>query len=116
LIILIRSKEYQIILNRLAVLLCSFFVAVMISAQPLFIVNEYTPYSTRGGNAINLSEKSDSPKNSGGVSFEYATRWSLHPAEMMALISPRFFDSMCYSIHNFTNESQLYFSDGMQWR
>lgn len=91
LVILIRTKEYQTILKRTAVLLGGFFVAVMISAQPLFIINEYTPYSTRGGQAIKLAEKSDAPKSSGGVSFEYATHWSLHPAELMALISPRFY-------------------------
>ena len=91
LVILIKSKEYQIIGKRLLMLLCGMSVAVLIAAQPLLIVNEYTPHSTRGGNAINLSAKAEAPEKSGGVTFDYATRWSLYPAELMTLISPRFF-------------------------
>lgn len=91
LVILIKSKEYQIIGKRLLMLLCGMSVAVLMAAQPLLIVNEYTPHSTRGGNAINLSAKAEAPEKSGGVTFDYATRWSLHPAELMTLISPRFY-------------------------
>lgn len=91
LVILIKSKEYQIIGKRLLMLLCGMSVAVLMAAQPLLIVNEYTPHSTRGGNAIDLSEREEAPTKSGGVTFDYATRWSLHPAELMTLISPRFY-------------------------
>ncbi|MBN2281885.1 MAG: hypothetical protein JXQ65_14980 [Candidatus Marinimicrobia bacterium] len=67
-------------------------VGILMSAQPLFLANEYTPFSTRGGKAIDIHEKSsEKTKKSGGVSFDYATRWSFSPKEMMTLISPNFF-------------------------
>ena len=87
----IKQKQYHQLLITISVFLGSFTLSILIAAQPLFVTNEYTPYSTRGGTAINLSEDSDTPKQSGGVTFEYATRWSVHPKELMALISPRFF-------------------------
>ncbi|MBN1185527.1 MAG: hypothetical protein JXB49_24790, partial [Bacteroidales bacterium] len=88
---LIKEKKIPLLLKTLSLFFIGLFISILMVAQPLFIVNEYTPYSTRGGNAITLSEDSDTPKQSGGVTFEYATRWSLRPVEMMALISPRFF-------------------------
>jgi len=91
LVVLIQAKEYRKISGRLLLLIASFTTAVLISAQPLFMINEYTPYSTRGGNAISLAESKDASQKSGGVTFDYATRWSLAPAELMTLISPRFF-------------------------
>ena len=103
LIILIQSKDYRIILNRIAILVGGFFVAVMISAQPLFIANEYTPYSTRGGNAIELQESKPGQaevKKSGGVTFEYATQWSCSPKELMTLISPRFLGGTSSETYN----------------
>ena len=87
----LKNNESGKIIKSLGLFAAGLIIAVFMSAQPLFVVNEYTPYSTRGGTAINLSEDSDTPKQSGGVTFEYATRWSVHPKELMALISPRFF-------------------------
>lgn len=67
-------------------------LAVLMSAQPLFVANEYTPYSTRGGQAINLkAEPEQEMVKSSGVTFEYATRWSFHPKELATLIVPRFY-------------------------
>lgn len=107
LVVLIKSKEYRIVGKRLLMLLCGMSVAVLMAAQPLFIVNEYTPHSTRGGKAINLSEKAEAPEKSGGVTFDYATRWSLHPAELMALISPRFYGGTSQEIYTGDQYPQL---------
>ena len=72
-------------------------VGVFMAAQPLFIAGEYSPYSTRGGQAIVLNAEPSS--SSSGVSFDYATQWSLHPAEMMTLIVPRFFGGTSQEVY-----------------
>jgi hypothetical protein len=60
-----------------------------------FVANEYTPYSTRGGQAINLkAEPEQEMVKSSGVTFEYATRWSFHPKELATLIVPRFYGAL----------------------
>ena len=51
-------------------------------AQPLFVTSEYTPYSIRGGTG---------EEGSSGLSTDYATRWSLNPAEIVVWIIPRAF-------------------------
>ncbi len=61
----------------------------LIVAQPLLVTREYAPYSTRGGNAINLSEQVSS-QDKKGVGFDYATNWSYTVAEFWNLVIPRF--------------------------
>ncbi|MBN2281882.1 MAG: hypothetical protein JXQ65_14965 [Candidatus Marinimicrobia bacterium] len=89
----VKEKEYKRIARTLSFFLLALVVSVLTAAKPLFVSREYTPHSTRGGNEITLKEQD--PKaaktKSGGVSFDYATEWSLAPAEMMTFISSRFF-------------------------
>lgn len=88
----IKSKQAPNIGVALGLFIPAIGLAVLMSAQPLFVANEYTPYSTRGGQAINLREESlTSQVKSSGVTFEYATRWSLNPKELVTLIIPRFY-------------------------
>jgi hypothetical protein len=61
----------------------------MIVAQPLFVTRDYTPYSTRGGNAVNINEQA-SEQDKKGVGFDYATNWSYSTAEFWNLIIPKF--------------------------
>ncbi len=98
----IKEKEYKRLYTTIGVFILGLIATFLMSAQPLFVTKEYTPYSTRGGNAIELSEnvqKTDVKKSS-GVSFEYATRWSFSPKEMMTLISPRFFGGTSGETYN----------------
>ncbi|MBU1873222.1 YfhO family protein [bacterium] len=104
---LIKEKKTLHLLKTLTLFFVGLIISILVVAQPLFIVNEYTPYSTRGGDAINLSENGDTPKQSGGVSFEYATRWSVHPKELMALISPRFFGGTSQEYYTGNKFTQL---------
>jgi len=60
----------------------------LIVSQPLLSIAEYTPHSTRGGNAISLTEQK-TPK-SGGVSFDYATSWSYSISGLWDLVIPKF--------------------------
>ncbi len=87
----IREKKFDHLSKTLPLFLLGLVISVFMVAQPLFVVSEYTPESTRGGKAIHLTEKTDTEKQSGGVSFEYATRWSLSPKEILALIIPRIY-------------------------
>ena len=87
----IREKEYKRLYTTIGIFVVGLIVAILMSAQPLFVAKEYTEYSTRGGNAISLSEKKAESNKTGGVTFDYATQWSFAPKEMMTLISPRFY-------------------------
>jgi len=99
----IKNKESGKILKSLGLFVVGLIIAVFMSAQPLFVAKEYTPFSTRGGNAIELQESKlgqAEVKKSGGVTFEYATRWSVSPKELMTLISPRFLGGTSSEIYN----------------
>ncbi|HRS91435.1 MAG TPA: YfhO family protein [Candidatus Marinimicrobia bacterium] len=88
----VKTKQAQKIYISLGLFVAGLVTSVLMSAQPLFVTNEYTPYSTRGGQAINLKEDAAQAEvKSSGVTFEYATRWSLNPKELATLIVPRFY-------------------------
>ena len=91
-VIWIKDKEFARLGKTISIFLIGLVVSILMSAQPLFVAKEYTPFSTRGGTAINLKENivDNSAKKSGGVSFDYATQWSFSPRELMTLVSPRF--------------------------
>ena len=63
---------------------------VLISAQNLLSIKEYTPYSTRGGNAISINNTQTSEQEKKGVGFDYATAWSYSVSEWWNLIVPKF--------------------------
>ena len=91
-VVWIKEKAYTRLRKTLGYFAGSLVLSICMSAQPLFVANEYTPYSTRGGQAVKLQEESvENQVKSGGVTFDYATRWSLHPQELATLVVPRFF-------------------------
>ncbi len=99
----IKNKESGKIFKSLGLFATGLILAVFMSAQPLFVTHEYTPYSTRGGNAIELQESKPGQaevKKSGGVTFEYATQWSVSLKELMTLISPRFLGGTSSEMYN----------------
>jgi hypothetical protein len=57
-------------------------IGICISSYIYLSVYEYAPYSIRG---------SGGPATSGGLSWDYATNWSWHPAELLTLLIPGFF-------------------------
>lgn len=87
---LILNKKYK----EFAGFALKFFIAVILTvltaAQPLLTTQEYAQYSTRGGNPVAIGEKAKSANESGGVSFDYATQWSLAPREIIDFFIPRF--------------------------
>lgn len=64
-------------------------LVILIVAQPLFVTRDYTPYSTRGGQAVTLNEEV-AEQDKKGVGFDYATSWSYTIAEFWNLIIPKF--------------------------
>lgn len=57
-------------------------VGMAISAYIYLSVYEYSQYSIRGGGAAGVP---------GGLSWDYATNWSMHPAELITFLIPSFF-------------------------
>ncbi len=58
-------------------------------AQQVLPIKEYTPYSTRGGQAVHI-DKTVEAKEKKGVGLDYATRWSYSLTEFWNLIIPKF--------------------------
>jgi len=88
---LIIDKKITAFLKVLGLLIISIILTTLAVYQPLFVINEYTPYSTRGGNPVHIDPIDKSAEKAKGVSFEYATNWSLSPKEMICFIIPRYF-------------------------
>lgn len=65
-----------------AVLVAAVAVGLCIASYVYLSVYEYAPYSIRGGGG---------PGTSGGLTWDYATNWSWHPAELITLLIPGFF-------------------------
>lgn len=96
----IKQKDWARLGRTLLIFFVATILAVLMSARPLFVANEYTPYSTRGGQEIKLNQEQTTATQSGGVSFEYATRWSLNPRELITLIIPRFYGGTSEEVYN----------------
>ncbi|MBD3290482.1 hypothetical protein GF337_16885, partial [candidate division KSB1 bacterium] len=75
--------------------------------QPFFPMKEYTPYSTRGGNALHIEKIDDSAERAKGVSFDYATKWSLSPKEMVTFLIPRYFGGSTQEMYTGDDAPQL---------
>ncbi|MBI9073598.1 MAG: YfhO family protein [Melioribacteraceae bacterium] len=104
---MILDKEYKTVGNLLAKFVVVIILTVMTSAQPFLTIKEYTPHSTRGGNPVHIGAEENSAKESGGVSFEYATRWSLAPAEIMDFFIPRFHGGISNEVYDGKKLSHL---------
>ena len=82
-------RQWSKLLKLGGLLAAAVVLVVLIVTQPLFVTRDYAPYSTRGGNAVDLSETvADQDKK--GVGFEYATNWSYTVPEFWNLIIPKF--------------------------
>ncbi len=84
------DKKYKDFAHLLVMFLVALGLTFMTAAQPLFTTHEYAKYSTRGGHPLNLGAEAKSAEKSGGVSFEYATRWSFSPNEILDFFIPHF--------------------------
>lgn len=84
------NKNYKSAIIFSSQFILALIVTVITSAQPFLSMREYAPYSTRGGNTVAMDEKQNTARESGGVSLDYATQWSLAPAEVIDFFVQRF--------------------------
>ncbi|MCK4357516.1 MAG: hypothetical protein KAW92_01995 [Candidatus Cloacimonetes bacterium] len=98
LIKMLKEKKTKKFLTKIILIILSSGLIIMMVAQPLFVTGEYTPYSIRGGTG---------EKESTGLEMDYATSWSLHPAEILCWVMPRFFGGTSGEIYNGNKVSQL---------
>ncbi len=75
-------KEPKRYLTVGVLLACAVALGMTIYAYELLPTKEYAQFSVRGGGEEGVS---------GGASYEWATNWSLHPAEMINYIVPSWF-------------------------
>ena len=87
---LLIDKQYKQFTNLILKLAAAIVLTIMTAAQPMLATYEYAEYSTRGGNPVQLGEDAETAVKSGGVSIEYATKWSLAPREIIDFFIPRF--------------------------
>lgn len=82
------QKQYKEITKLITFFAVAAILTIITSAQPFFAAKEYAEYSTRGGNSVNADQNTNSGTK--GVDLDYATGWSLAPAELMDLFIARF--------------------------
>jgi len=112
-VVWIKDKQYKNLYTSFGMFVPALIIAVLMSALPLFVARDYTPHSTRGGNAITLNDeeqRSDErdTKKSGGVSFEYATRWSYSLKEYLGTLIPRAMGGTSNEVYKGSEYSNLY--------
>lgn len=87
---LLIDKQYKQFTSLILKLAAAIVLTIMTAAQPMLATYEYAEYSTRGGNPVQIGEDAETAVKSGGVSIEYATKWSLAPREIIDFFIPRF--------------------------
>jgi len=105
---LLFDKNYKLFTKSTAFLFASLLLAILMAAQPIFLANEYLPYSKRGKTTINLKQpKMETTAEKDGVNLTYATQWSTHPSEIMTWFMPRFYGGMSAEKYTGNVNSQL---------
>ena len=93
---LINKKAKRFILKIVLIIGGTLLITAMV-AQPLFVTNEYTPYSIRGGTG---------EEESTGLDMDYATGWSMHPTELLTFVIPRFYGGTSNELYTGTKVEQ----------
>ena len=86
-----KEKENQRnILKSIGLFSIAAIIALLIQADNITQIYQYTPYSTRGGSSI--AEKTKSTENpSSSEYYEYHTMWSFSPGEVLTFIVPSYY-------------------------
>ncbi|MCD6337505.1 MAG: hypothetical protein J7M01_04660, partial [Candidatus Marinimicrobia bacterium] len=82
-------------------------LTVAVSSQPFVSLQEYTPYSTRGGNAVKMDVSKVNNAETKGAGLEYATRWSLDGKGIMSFVIPRFAGGLSHETYRGNEYPQL---------
>ncbi len=101
------DKNYKRALSLLLKFAVAIVLTVITAAQPFLSMREYAPYSTRGGNPLQIGESHESARSTGGVDLDYATQWSLAPSEMLDFFVQRFHGGISAETYDGTKYAQL---------
>ncbi|MDZ7796362.1 MAG: hypothetical protein U5N56_04645 [Candidatus Marinimicrobia bacterium] len=104
--ILIR-KEWKKFGDLALKVIAGILLTVAVASQPFMSLEEYTPYSTRGGNAVSIEDSGDQGSESKGVGLDYATRWSLDGKGILSFVIPRFSGGMSQEVYTGNQYSRL---------
>ncbi len=97
LVTMLINKETKRFLLKIVLIIGGSLLITAMVAQPLFVTNEYTPYSIRGGTG---------EEESTGLDMDYATGWSMHPAELLTFVMPRFYGGTSNELYTGTKVEQ----------
>lgn len=78
------------LLKSAGIFIAASIIAVLISADNLTQIYEYTPFSTRGGKSI-VETTTGKAEQSESQYYDYHTGWSFSPEEVMTFIIPSFY-------------------------
>ncbi len=101
------NKQYSKVMSLSIKFAAAIILTVITAAQPFLSMREYAPYSTRGGNPLEIGENYKTAKATGGVDLEYATKWSLAPAEIMDFFIQRFHGGISAEVYDGDKYPQL---------
>lgn len=86
-----KEKEKSLkLIKSAAIFIVAFVIALLISADNLTQIYEYTPFSTRGGKSI-VETTTGKLEQSESEYYEYHTNWSFSPEEVLTFIIPSFY-------------------------
>jgi hypothetical protein len=106
------ERQFIPFLKTTGMLVAAIVLGIMLAAQPIFLANEYLPYSKRGKTTLSLDEpQPEGMKEGQGVTMEYATQWSTHPKELATWLIPRAFGGM--SGEKYSGEQYPHLKDRM---
>lgn len=104
---LLFRKEWKSFADLALKVVVAVVLTVAVSCQPFISLEEYTPYSTRGGNAVQMEVTQESTVQDKGVGLDYATRWSLDGKGILAFFIPRFAGGLSQEIYTGNRYPQL---------
>lgn len=84
------NKEWKVFGDLAMKVAMAIVLTVAVSSQPFVSLQEYTPHSTRGGNAVQMDVSKVDQTETKGAGLDYATKWSLDGKGIIGFVIPRF--------------------------
>ncbi|MEA3392388.1 MAG: hypothetical protein U9Q91_05370 [Candidatus Marinimicrobia bacterium] len=104
---LLFNKEWKAFSDLAMKIAVAIVLTVAVSSQPFISLQEYTPYSTRGGNAVQTDVTKVDNAETKGAGLEYATRWSLDGKGIVGFVIPRFAGGLSRETYEGSKEPRL---------
>jgi hypothetical protein len=104
---LLFQKEYNAFGHFVMKLAVAIVLTVAVSSQPFISLQEYTPHSTRGGNAVQLDEGLQNSADTKGAGLDYATKWSLDGKGIGAFFIPHYAGGLSQETYTGSQYPQL---------